>query len=378
MRFAEFRSSLVEKKLGRTFNHLEDLVFFHGTSGTVEALEHLKEMATEEGSRTIRMKWDGNPQIYWGREVPGGPLILTGHNAWTRGAKATTKEDIIDFIVNKSGNPKTPADVAARQEFAESFANLYNLFDEATPSDFVGFVYADGLFLEQPNLNEGVYEFSPNPRSATTYHVKEGSNLGQRIAKAKVMAVGHAYFKEFGMPDYAQEPKSRFDEFNSNSDLIILGPVYNSTPVKVNLSEVNEIEEYTKQHAKQIDTFLESVNGLSDLKNIIYTYVNQTAKKKQLESLSSDHFFDWIKESKVSTNKQKKIHELNQQHNNVMDIIFTSVKRIQQAKDHIIEQVEGKHGDIWDTNGEGRVRYACEQKKHGHIKLVPRKRWVPA
>ena len=33
----------VDPKLGRAFNHLEDLVFFYGSAGTVEALEHLKE-----------------------------------------------------------------------------------------------------------------------------------------------------------------------------------------------------------------------------------------------------------------------------------------------------------------------------------------------
>ena len=40
MRYQE----LVEaKQLGRAFNHLEDLVFFYGSDGTIEALEKLKE-----------------------------------------------------------------------------------------------------------------------------------------------------------------------------------------------------------------------------------------------------------------------------------------------------------------------------------------------
>jgi len=36
-----------KKKLGRAFNHLEDLVFFHGSNGTLEALAHVREIATE-------------------------------------------------------------------------------------------------------------------------------------------------------------------------------------------------------------------------------------------------------------------------------------------------------------------------------------------
>ena len=111
MRASEFLREAEEaavKKLGRAFNHLEDPVFFHGSRGTMEALEHLKEIATSAGSKTIRMKWDGNPQIYWGRAEKGGPLILAGHNGWSRGAASDNPKDVYDFIVNKSGNPKTP------------------------------------------------------------------------------------------------------------------------------------------------------------------------------------------------------------------------------------------------------------------------------
>jgi hypothetical protein len=46
-------------------------------------------------------------------------------------------------------------------------------------------------------------------------------------------------------------------------------------------------------------------------------------------------------------------------------------------KDSVIDQVENAHGEVWDTNGEGRVRYADQNKKFGNVKLVPRKRWTP-
>ena len=81
--------------------------------------------------------------------------------------------------------------------------------------------------------------------------------------------------------------------------------------------------------------------------------------------------------SKVSKPKQAKISELNSKYNNALDAIFTLVKQIQNAKDNVIDQVEGEQGDIWDTNGEGRVRYADQDKKFGNVKLVPRKRWTP-
>lgn len=366
------------KQLGRAFNHLEDLVFFQGTAGTKEALQHIKEIGTPEGSETIRMKWDGNPQIYWGRETAGGPLLLGGHNGWSRGARTDSPEAVKDFIANKSGAPKTPEEKAEREKFASEFASLYPLFDAATPKDFVGFVYADGLFLQRPQIDkEGVYTFCPNPKSQTCYHVRADTELGRRIGKAQVMVVGHAFFPEWGMPDSSQKPISDFSKFNSNPNLIVLGPIYNKKPVKVDTKAVDKVEKYLTQHSQQIDNFLADMPGLADLKNIIYTFVNQTAKAKQLDNLSANQFYDWLSKSKVSPGKQQKIQQKAEVNPNSLEAIFTLVKMIQDMKDQIIDQVEGEQGDIWDTQGEGRVRYADPNKQFGNVKLVPRKRWTP-
>lgn len=375
MRYQE----LVEtKQLGRAFNHLEDLVFFYGSDGTIEALEHLKDVATDSGSQSIRMKWDGNPQIYWGRERKGGPLILAGHNAWSKGVAATSQEEVADFISNKSGNPKTPEEKAARSEFAQKFASMYDYFDRATPNDFVGFVYADGLFLDPPEQKDGVYTFCPNPKSQTCYHVKANSDLGKRIDRATIMVVGHAFFPQFGMSDSSQQPMQDFSMFDNDPSIVVLGPVYNSKPVEVNTGAIDRVENFVSQNKAAIDGFLESVKGLADLKNIIYTYVNQTAKAKRLDSLSAEDFSTWLQNSKVSEGKQAKIAELDLQFKGALSAIFELVKMIQRMKDEVIDQVEGEQGDIWDTNGEGRVRYADPNKKFGNVKLVPRKRWTPA
>lgn len=367
----------VLKKLGRAFNHLEDLVFFYGSAGTMEALEHLKNILSKEGAESLRMKWDGNPQIYWGRERKGGPLILAGHNGWSRGAKTDNPKDLEDFIANKSGNPKTPEEQRARQMFAKQFANLYSLFDKATPKDFQGFVYGDGLFLNTPSLENGIYSFCPNPKSKTCYHVRADSPLGQSIANAKVMVVGHAYFQEFGMDDEMQRPMDDFSMFNRTPQLIVQGPVYNSNPISLETTAIDEVENYLQKHSSQIDGFLQETPGLGDLKNILYTYVNQTAKGHQLDNLGAKHFFNWLQNSKVSVPKQTKIQEKATANQNALTAIFTLVSKIMNLKDKVIDQVEQGRGEIWDTEGEGRVRYADQDKKFGNVKFVPRRRWTP-
>jgi hypothetical protein len=381
MRAREFiiQESVVPKQLGRAFNHLEDLVFFYGSSGTMEALSHIEDFATSKGAQTIRMKWDGSPQIYWGREQANGPLLLAGHNGWSKKIKTSSPESIRDFIVNKSGSATTPEEIASRIQFADQFASLYPLFDQATPKDFVGFMYADGLFLSRPGLDQdGVYNFCPNPKSQTCYHVRSSSDLGKRIAKADVMVVGHAYFPEWGMPDASQQPVSDFSEFNSNPKLIVLGPIYNIKPIKIDTSAVQQVKTFLSQTGRQIDNFLLPVPGLSDLKDIFYRYVNHQAKAKRLDQISGGDFFNWLKQDpKISQGKKNKILELNKQNKSAVDAIFKLVQMVQDLKDNIIDQIEGEQGDIWDTHGEGRVRYADPTKQFGNIKLVPRKRWVP-
>jgi len=192
------------------------------------------------------------------------------------------------------------------------------------------------------------------------------------------MVVGHAFFPEFGMDDSDQQPIDDFSQFNSNPQLIVQGPVYNSQPVEVAANDINQVENYLKKHAIEIDSFLQGAPGLGDLKNILYTYVNQTAKAKALDQLGVPQFFNWLKTSKVSTNKQAKIQELAQKSQHALSAIFGLVKQIMDLKDTVIDQIEsGAKGEIWDTQGEGRVRYAPQGKEFGNVKLVPRKRWTP-
>ena len=84
-----------------------------------------------------------------------------------------------------------------------------------------------------------------------------------------------------------------------------------------------------------------------------------------------------MKSSKVSTPKQTKIEQKSAENVQALDAIFGLVTRIMNLKDQVIDQVEQGRGEIWDTEGEGRVRYAGAEKQFGNVKLVPRRRWTP-
>jgi hypothetical protein len=381
------------EKYGRPFNHPEHLVFFKGVNGTLEALNHFKEIAGEKaGKTTVRRKWDGNPQIYWGREKKGGPLILAGHNQWSRGVKSDSAEGVYDFIANQSGNPKTPEEQQKRQQFATNFSNLYPLFEAATPKNFVGFVYADSLFGVDPSLNkrlapktaeypQGVWEFSPNPLSNTTYHVDAASALGQRITQAKVMVVGHATFPSFGADDRSQQPKDSFEEFNGTPGLIVQGPIYTDAAPQADISAVDSMIEYANTHAAVIDGFLNSLPD-ADKNGIFYPFFNDASNKhanaeQDFGSITGATFTNWMTAKGKSPKKIQHIIDMIQAHPGGLDAILFLIKGIRNMKDTVDAAIKQQpRKEIWDTHGEGHVRYAQKGHKYGNIKIVPTT-WAP-
>lgn len=367
MRFNEFRS--VESKnilteaatVGREYQHLEDLVFVDGSEGANKAADILDKLGTDSGD--VAIKWDGNPTIYWGREEDG-QFVLVGKNGWGRN-KSTNSDDLANFI-KSSGKGED-----WREKFGNDMAEIFNIMESATPQDFRGFVYGDLLYHPGKPFSstDGSIQFTPN---LVTYTVDTKSPLGERIANSKVGVVVHTKYKEFGSK--SGTPISDVQELNS-PDVVVLGQTYVAHQPKVDTSEVKQIRDMVAKNAQIIDQFLAPVAGLSDMKNIIYTYVNQMTRSRQLNNLEKG-FFDWLKNSKVSPNKQTKITQMNEQMPNALPAIFGLVKKIMTVKDHIIDQLDNADADVkQSTKGEkGGEGYVALDTK---TKLVPRSRWQP-
>ena len=147
-------------KVGRAFQHVEDLVLIEGSGGAEKAINRLFQIASNP--KTVRLKWDGKPQVYWGRE-PDGKFIMVGHNGWLKpdgSGKSQSPAELVKFIMN-TGNV-APDKQDERMRFANEYASLWALFETATPKDFRGYVYGDLLFMRRPPLENNVYTFTPN------------------------------------------------------------------------------------------------------------------------------------------------------------------------------------------------------------------------
>ena len=83
-------------KVGREYQHLEDLVFAEGSAGALRAASILQRLGQD--SNDVAIKWDGNPTIYWGRDADG-TFVLTGKNGWGKN-KSTSSDDLKSYIMN--------------------------------------------------------------------------------------------------------------------------------------------------------------------------------------------------------------------------------------------------------------------------------------
>lgn len=350
------------KKVGREFNHLEDLVFTE-PSGTLRAINILKGLSQD--ARNVSIKWDGNPTVYWGRDEDG-TFRLVGKNNWGREeGKSNSPEELEKFVLSRGKGEEW------RPKFAKDLASLWPIFEAATPKEFRGYVYGDILFHPGKPYQgaNGKLTFTPNQ---TTYSVKNTSNIGRRLGKSQVAVAAHKIYDYFG--DKEGRDLEDVADFNKTPELVVFGQTYVTHQPAVNADNLTSIAKVAHKSVNKINSFLTPQQGLSDLQNIIYTYVNARSREQKLELIDSDDFFNWLTTSKVSAPKQKKI--FNHPHAEVLGDMFFLVKELMKAKNEVIDELDQAEGDITShtagkPGGEGYV------SGKDSVKLVPRHRWTP-
>ena len=359
MRFTEFRYTLTEAaKVGREYQHLEDLVFVDGSKGALKAADILDNLGTD--SSDVAIKWDGNPTIYWGRE-DDGTFVMVGKNGWGRN-KSKTADDLANFIKNSGKGEEW------REKFGNDMGAIFNVLKNATPPSVNEYVYGDLLYHPGKPfvIKDGKIQFTPNK---VTYTVDPNSELGKRIAGSQVGVVVHTYHDAFG--DKTGTPIKDTKSINSNA-VVVLGQTYVTHQPKVDTSAVQDIVSTANANAQIINNWLAPEQGLSRKDAILYNYVNQMTKQGKLDQLRTG-FYDWLKTSKVSQGQQAKLMAGDDKG---LDAILDLVVKIQTIKNNLIDQLDNAGSDVTATTkgqqgGEG---YVATRDK---IKLVPRHRWTP-
>lgn len=354
-------------KVGRLYQHPEDLVFIEGSTGALRILKLFDSY--NKNLKDISVKWDGSPTIFWGRDS-NGDFVLVGKNNWDKehlNGKSKSPDELRTFIMSRGKAESW------REKFANDIANLWHIFEKATPKNFRGYVYGDLLFFPGSNIKKSKdkIKFVPN---ITQYEVLLSSSLGKKLNRSSVAVVAHEYLETFGQSLGSSEPVKDVKKFNTQ-DLVVLGQTYVSHQIDLDTKKIQALKDFTHKHKIEIDNFLMSRNGLADLKKILYTYISQSAKTKNLAVLGN-RFFTWLESSNVSESKQYKIKSLTNQYPTALPSILYLVREIMMLKDELILQLDTSDHEVKATTNDqiGGEGYISHSEK---LKLVPRERWIP-
>ena len=361
-------------KIGREFNHLEDLVFAEGSAGAYRAVEYLTHMATEATGKDYSLKWDGNPTVYWGRE-PDGTFVFVGKNNWDKadqGGFATSPEELKSFIMSRGKGEDW------RVKFAEDLADCWHIFEAGTPENFRGYFYGDLLFHPGKPFDTVKQQlvFTPNK---VTYMVPVEQELGLMLFRARAAVVIHKYLKKFGDKDEGKMPKMQKFKTSeglyypsASTQLAILGPYFADSGALVDIVHVNQLKAFVKTHAKKIDNFLAGVPGLSSPGSEIYTFVNTQSKSGNLDGMEQ-YFLPWCKETLGPKKLQAFIDKV-EANPTGLSAMFNLIEAIRDVKNEVIDQLDQQTPQLMTRTGE---TPGGEGWVYRDTKLVPRHRWTP-
>ena len=330
--------------------HVEDFAIWHGSQGIAKSIKTLKDLETSPDNITV--KWDGSPAVIFGRNE-NGEFVLTdksGFSAKGYDGKVTSKEEMSSMFLRRGKE----APDANRKAFVKKMTNIWDIYEQATPENFRGYVHGDLLYFTTPGVDDGHYEFTPN---IVTYRVKQKSDIGKQIAQSQSGVVLHAKIELDGS-------KSKVDASELNAGrLLIMPPVTVTQAPKVEADNLDKVTAFARQNASKIDSLLEDEflksNKLGSFKQALYKYVNTMTKARKLDNLVSD-WGQWLANEKMSEPMRERM--ANHVNNNAdgMKALFTVITNLMTVKNDIIGQLDSAEADVeaytaGERGGEGYV-----------------------
>lgn len=366
MRFLEFKQPL--REMEARIQHAEDLIFFQGSAGASRAIEALRSM-TGDNHKAVTLKWDGSPAIVFGRDE-NGTFIFTDKSGFMKKGgveRATSPKEINSVLLGRSGGKHK--DDPNRIAFAKNMANIFSMYEKATPKNYRGFFKGDLLYYQTPQIKENYYIFKPQ---IVQYAVYKDSELGKRIGQSMTGIVIHREVDASGN----EGPFKNIDIFQNQTTVLVVPSITTTQPVKVNTGVLDQLQLMVKKNAASIDKLLDpntltqkQMKGFPDL---LYAYMNSKVDSG-LTNLGSD-FIPWLENrEQVSAKMKTKVNEYIQENSSAFMSLWNVVSSIMKTKDDIINKFDSQESPIKQSiNGKpGGEGYVMTHPK-GDIKLVPR------
>lgn len=373
--------------------HLEDLIFNLGYQGGIQALDYIESLRAMLGEGTgtttkLTVKWDGSPAIICGIDPSDSRFFVGTKSVFAKGEPKRCKsiKDIERFY---SEQPELASKLASALKYL--------------PKLGIGKVLQGDLMFTEGDLStvtvngEDSYVFTPN---TITYAVPVNSQLGQRIARAKIGIIFHTVYEgdtidsmtaTFGVnvSGLDQHPDVWFDDatYKDYTGIASLTPTENTKIKKYQDATLKTMEKIGQQ---RFDIILAN----KEFARTVKPFINQSIRQgiqindpvgflKQFVSYYKKELTKDIDDptSRKAQNRLIKIKEKEQwvaDNSNTLVGILATYKRIVELKNILmtkLRQVEGI-GTFQKTNDGYKVTapegFVAIGHDGGAIKLVDR------
>jgi len=230
---------LVEGKEGKNVHltHLEDLVFDEGYAGAQKALQYVNGvrdmLAQGGGKQKVTVKWDGAPAIFAGTDPADGKFFVGTKSVFAQSPK---------LVKDKASLDEYYAGTALHDILGQSFTYLKKL-------GIQGVLQGDLLFspLRPPETSEidgeSYITFRPN---TITYAVKDGTDLANRIKRAKLGVVFHTTYSGPSVADMQAEFGADVSSLKGSSDVWVEDAYYKDYTGTATLTDAENKEMLAK------------------------------------------------------------------------------------------------------------------------------------
>lgn len=244
----KFKSYITESKDGKNthLEHIEDLVFNEGVSGTRTAILFLIELkkmlsGNSKTSFNITTKWDGAPAIFAGIDPADGKFFVA-------------KKGLFNVEPQMF---KSVADIKAAGLVPELQSKFTTALTEFSKLGIKSGVYQGDLMFTSEDLRkekiqeEDYITFQPN---TIVYAVPAGSALAKRLRAAKIGIVWHTTYTGSSISDMkASFGKSIVDKLASQKSVWMDDATY---------KDVSGTATFTSQETKAFNAYLTQIGKL--------------------------------------------------------------------------------------------------------------------
>jgi hypothetical protein len=373
--------------------HLEDLIFNLGYQGGIQALNYIESLRAMLGEGTgtttkLTVKWDGSPAIICGVDPSDSRFFIGTKSVFAKGEPKLCKspKDIERFY---SEQPELASKLASALKYL--------------PKLGIGKVLQGDLMFTEDDLStvtvndEDCYVFTPN---TITYAVPVNSQLGQRIARAKLGIIFHTVYEGDTIESLTARFGVNVSGLNQHADVWFDDATYKDYTGIASLTptENTKIKKYQDATLKTMEKIgqqrFDIILSNKEFARTIKPFINQSIRQgiqidnpvgflKQFVSYYTKELTKDIDDptSRKAQNRLVKIKEKEQlvaDNSNTLIGILATYKRIVELKNILmtkLRQVEGI-GTFQKTNDGYKVTspegFVAIGHDGGAIKLVDR------